>query len=178
MFWEWQSGHSLLWGGEGVAPFWRSWCVSWDLKVSEGRWTQAERRAYTGAWSPVGRVLWLWRVVRGMVVQGTRARGAGGPRPRVGSCPPASPGVLRKESLRLQSKWRPLGGRSFWLLLAPSRIVGARSQTPSLSWLGFLNLTVVGRVWRAEKREARSWDRVIWITPWRGCVFPADLVLL
>lgn len=59
-FWEWQSGHSLLWGGEGVAPFWRSWCVGWDLRVSEGRWTQAERRAHTRVWSPVGRVLWLW----------------------------------------------------------------------------------------------------------------------
>lgn len=177
-FWEWQSGHSLLWGGEGVAPFWRSWRVGWDLKVSEGRWTQAERRAHTGAWSPVGGVLWLWVWREAWLYKGPEHVGRGD----------LGPGWVAAHLLH-QEFW----GRSHWGcsqsggLLEEEvsgcfwHLLGLLEQDPklhlSLGWV-FLSLPVMGRVWRAEKREARSWDRVIWITSWRGRVFPADLVLL
>lgn len=91
----------------------------------------------------MGRMLWVWHVVRAQLKR------PGYVEP--GDPPPA---VLlhlersRKESLELQSKWR-LQRRSFWLLLAPIGLFGARSQMPSFSWFFFFfffNCTVMRRV--------------------------------
>lgn len=72
-------------------------------------------------------MLWVWRVVRGTAGEGARALGARGPQP--------SSFTWRSEEGVSGAAVKVEASEKFLAVSGTYRIVGARSQMPSFSWL-------------------------------------------